>query len=76
MAVTAVRNYCLKGSPNGFFSRVKAVRAYMNREDVRSWYRDVKLSGLPKSLAVKLALNKYRLALVSVLLYSYVFDRV
>ena len=76
MAVTAVRNYCLKGSPNGFFGRVKAVRAYMNREDVRSWYRDVKLSGLPKSLAVKLALNKYRLALASVLLYSYVFDRV
>ena len=76
MAVTAVRNYCLKGSPNGFFGRVKAVRAYMNREDVRSWYRDVKLSGLPKSLAVKLALNKYRLALASVLLYSYIFDRV
>ena len=76
MAVTAVRNYCLKGSPNGFFGRVKAVRAYMNREDVRSWYRDVKLSGLPKSLEVKLALNKYRLALASVLLYSYVFDRV
>ena len=76
MAVTAVRNYCLKGSPNGFFGRVKAVRAYMNREDVRSWYRDVKLFGLPKSLAVKLALNKYRLALASVLLYSYIFDRV
>lgn len=76
MAVTAVRNYCLKGSPYGFFGRVKAVKAYMRREDVKSWYRDVKLAGLPKSLAVKLALNKYRLALASVLLYSYVFDRV
>ena len=76
MAVTAVRNLCLPDSPYGFFDRVKAVRAYMNREDVRAWYRDVKLSGLPRSLAVKLALNKYRLALTSVILYSYVFDRV
>ena len=76
MAVTAVRNLCLPGSPYGFFGRVKAAKAYMNRGDVRGWYRDVKLSGLPKSLAVKLALVKYRMALVSVILYSYVFDRV
>lgn len=76
MAVTAVRNFCLAGSPYGFFDRVKAAKAYMNREDVRGWFEDVKLSGLPKSLAVKLALVKYRLALVSVILYSYVFDRV
>ena len=76
MAVTAVRNFCLPGSPYGFFGRVKAAKAYMNREDVRGWFEDVKLSGLPKSLAVKLALVKYRLALVSVILYSYVFDRV
>ena len=76
MAVTAVRNYCLRGTPYGLFARVKAVRAYMRRSDVRSWFKDVKLAGLPKALAVKLALVKYRLALASVLLYSYVFDRV
>ena len=76
MAVTAVRNFCLAGSPYSFFGRVKAAKAYMNREDVRGWFENVKLSGLPKSLAVKLALVKYRLALVSVILYSYVFDRV
>ena len=76
MAVTAVRNFCLPGSPYGFFGRVKAAKAYMNREDVRGWFEDVKLSGLPKSLAVKLALVKYRLAFVSVILYSHVFDRV
>jgi len=76
MAVTAVRNFCLPGSPYGFLGRVKAARAYMNRTDVRSWFEDVKLSGLPRSLAVKLALVKYRLALASVVLYSYVFDRV
>ena len=76
MAVTAVRNLCLPGSPYGFLGRVKAARAYMNRADVRGWFEDVKLSGLPKSLAVKLALVKYRLALASVVLYSYVFDRV
>jgi len=76
MAVTAVRNLCLPGTPYGLMGRVKAARAYMNREDVRGWYHDVRLSGLPKSLAVKLGLIKYHLALVSVVLYSYVFDRV
>ncbi|MBR2942761.1 MAG: glycosyltransferase [Clostridia bacterium] len=76
MAVTAVRNYCLPGTPHGLFARWRAAKAYMLRSDVRSWYGDVRLSGLPKSLAVKLALVKYHLALASVLLYSYVFDRV
>ena len=76
MAVTAVRNLCLPGSPYGFFGRVKAAKAYMNRADVRSWFADVKLKGMGRALAVKLGLVKYRLAAVSVLLYSYVFDRV
>jgi len=76
MAVTAVRNVCLPGTPHGLFARVREARAYMDREDVRSWFADVRLLGLPKALAVKLALVRYRLALASVLLYSYVFDRV
>ena len=76
MAVTAVRNLCLPGSPYGLFARAKAAKAYMRRDDVRAWFKGVKLKKLPKSLAVKLGLVKYRLALVSVLLYSYVFDRV
>lgn len=76
MAVTAVRNYCLPGTPYGLFERAKMAKRYMNREDVRGWFKGVKLKKLPKALAVKLGLVKYRLALVSVLLYSYVFDRV
>ena len=76
MAVTAVRNYCLPGSPYGFWGRVREAKAYMNREDVRGWFADVRLRGLPAPLAVKLALVRYRLALASVVLYSYVFDRV
>ena len=76
MAVTAARNLCLPGSPYGLFARAKAAKAYMRRDDVRAWFKGVKLKKLPKSLAVKLGLVKYRLALVSVLLYSYVFDRV
>ena len=76
MAVTAVRNICLKDAPYSLFGKVRAVRAYMGRRDVRAWFKGVTLLGMPKSLAVKLGLVKYRLALASVLLYSYVFDRV
>jgi len=76
MAVTAVRNLCLPGTPYGLFGRAKAAKAYMNRADVRRWFADVRMIRLPLQLGVKLALVKYRLALVSALLYSYVFDRV
>ena len=76
MAVTAVRNLCLPGTPHALFARVRAAKAYMNRADVRGWFKGVSIFSLPAQLGIKLALVKYRLALVSVLLYSYVFDRV
>ena len=75
MAVTAVRNYCLSGTPYGFAARVTAIRAYMNREDVRRWFADVRPSQFPLRLRVKLALMKRRMAVTSALLYSTLFDR-
>ena len=75
MAVTAVRNFCLTGTPYGFFERVRKARAYMNRADVRAWFSDVRPSQYPVRLRVKLALMKRRMALTSALLYSYLFDR-
>jgi len=76
MAVTAVRNLCLPGTPYGLPRRVREARAYMNRADVRGWFAEVSPGRCPKRLGVKLALMKHRMALLSVLLYSYVFDRV
>ena len=75
MAVTAVRNFCLSGTPYGFAARVAAIRAYMNRADVRAWFSDVRLSRFPLRLRVKLALMKRRMALTSALLYSTLFNR-
>lgn len=76
MAVTAVRNLCLPGTPYGLLRRVREARAYMNRADVRGWFAEVSPARYPRRLGVKLALMKRRMALASVLLYSYVFDRV
>lgn len=75
MAVTAVRNLCAKDAPYGFAQKVKRVRAYMNRPDVRAWFSGVRLAQMNRSLALKNALVKYRLALFAVLLFGYVFDR-
>ena len=75
MAVTAVRNLCAKDAPYGFAQKVKRVRAYMNRRDVRTWFSGVCLAQMNRSLALKNALVKYRLALFAVLLFGYVFDR-
>ena len=76
MAVTAVRNLCYPGTPHGFFARVKAARAYMNRADVRAWFRDVKPFSYPKKLAVRLFLMKRRMAFTMCFLFTYIFDRV
>ena len=76
MAVTAVRNLCYPGTPYGFFARVKAARAYMNRADVRAWFQDVKPFVYPKKLAVRLFLMKHRMALTMCFLFTYIFDRV
>ncbi|MBP3428395.1 MAG: glycosyltransferase family 2 protein [Clostridia bacterium] len=76
MAVTAVRNYCFPGSPYGFMERVRQVRAYMRREDVRAWFAPVRPFDFPPKLAVRLFLMKHRMALIMCLLFTYVFDRV
>lgn len=73
MAITAVRNFCFPGSPFGLFERVKRIRAYMNRSDVRAWFADADVRAMPKALAVKTMLMKRRMALSAALLYTYVF---
>ena len=76
MAVTAVRNLCYPGTPHGFFARVKAARAYMNRQDVRAWFRGVNPFAFPPKLAMRLFLMKYRMAFTMCFLFTYIFDRV
>jgi len=76
MAVTAVRNLCFPGTPYGFAARVRQARAYMNREDVRGWFRDVRPFAFPPRLAMRLFLMKHRMAFAMCALFTYVFDRV
>ena len=73
MAVTAVRNLCLPGTPYGFAERVRLARAYLAREDVRRWFANVKPFGFAPKLAVRLFLMKHRMALALCALFSYVF---
>ena len=75
MAVEAVRNYCHREAPGGFMDKWRIVRAYMNRRDVRAWFADVKPFAYQKGLAVKLALVKYRMALLCTLLFGFVFNK-
>lgn len=76
MAVTAVRNVCFPGSPYGFAQRVRLAKAYMNREDVRRWFRSVSPLSFPPRLALRLFLMKHRMAFTLCLMFTYVFDRV
>ena len=76
MAVTAVRNLCFPGTPYGFAERVRRARAYMNREDVRSWFAPVRPLAFPPRLAVRLFLMKHRMAAAMCALFTYGFDRV
>ncbi len=62
MAVTAVRNLCLPGTPYGFLERVRRARAYMARSDVRALFAQVHPFSFPPKLAVKLFLMKHRMA--------------
>lgn len=70
MAITAVRNLCAKDAPYGFFEKVRRVRAYMRRADVRAWFAPVKPLRFAPALAIKLALVKYRMALAACLLFG------
>lgn len=76
MAVTSVRNLCYPGTPFGFWARVRRARAYMNRADVRAWFRDVRPLRFAPKLAVRLFLMKHRLAFAMCFLFTYIFDRV
>jgi hypothetical protein len=73
MAVTAVRNLCASGTPYGFMQRVKMAKAYMNRKDVRSWFKGVNPFSFPPKLAMRLFLMKHRMALGMCFLFTYVF---
>ncbi len=73
MAVTAVRNLCLPGSPFGFGERVRRARDYLAREDVRGWFADVRPADFPPRLALRLFLMKRRMALTICFLFSFVF---
>ena len=75
MAVEAVRNYCMREAPGNFRDKWRIVRAYMNREDVRGWFKDVQPFAHNKGLAVKLALVKYRMALCACVLFGLIYDR-
>jgi len=76
MAVTAVRNLCYPGTPYTFVQRVKQAKAYMNRADVRAWFKDVQPMKFPPKLAMRLFLMKYRMAFAMCFLFTYIFDRV
>lgn len=76
MAVTAVRNLCYPGTPHSFAARVREARAYMNREDVRRWFKDVKPLRFAPKLAMRLFLMKHRMAFAMCFLFTYIFDRV
>ena len=76
MAVTSVRNLCYPGTPFGFCERVRRARAYMNREDVRAWFKGVRPLHFAPKLAVRLFLMKHRLAFAMCFLFTYIFDRV
>ena len=76
MAVTAVRNLCYPGTPYTFMQRVREAKRYMNREDVRRWFKDVKPIRFPPKLAMRLFLMKHRMAFCMCFLFTYIFDRV
>ena len=73
MAADAARNFCADGTPYSFPARVREIRRYAAREDVRGWFSGVRLSALPPRIAVRYGLMKYRLALPMAALYSTVF---
>lgn len=73
MAVDAVRNFSADGTPYSFLTRMKMIRGYILRDDVQSWFADVRLRVLPPRIAVQYALMKYRCVFLMTVLYSTVF---
>ncbi|MBQ8093743.1 MAG: glycosyltransferase family 2 protein [Clostridia bacterium] len=74
MTVDAVRNCCAKQTPYSFMARVGWIRGYMNQQQNRKLFQNFSLRGLNGRTAVRLGLMKYRLAFLSALLYSTVFQ--
>lgn len=72
-AVDAVRNCCAGQTPFSFSSRVRFIREYMRRPDIRGLFKGFSLGGLSTHTAVRLGLMKYRMAFLSALLYSTIF---
>ena len=73
MAADAARNFCAAGTPYSFPARVREIRRYAGREDVRGWFAGVRLSRLPLRIAVRYGLMKYRCSLAMAVLYSTIF---
>jgi len=74
-AVDAVRNCCAKQTPYTFPARVRFIREYMDRPDIRGLFRGFSLKGLTARTAIRLGLMKYRLAFLSAVLYSTIFQQ-
>ena len=75
MAVDAVRNFCAPGTPYPFAGRVRAVRAFVARKEIRDLFAGLSLRSLPPRLAVQYGLVKWRCAFLMTGLYSAVFRR-
>ena len=73
MAVDAARNFCAAGTPFSFPARVREIRRYAGREDVRAWFSGVRPAALPMRMAVRYGLMKHRRALLMAILYSTAF---
>lgn len=72
-AMDAVKNVCLPGTPFAPLARVRRIRAYLRRTDVRTLFAPVKLRRISGTLRLKYAMMKYRQSLMLMFFFSYVF---
>ena len=75
MAVDAVRNLCAPGTPCGFAARVREIRRYVSREEIRALFADPRPQGGNLRTAVMYRLMAGRCAFPMAVLYSTVFRR-
>lgn len=72
-AMDAVKNFCLPQTPYAPLARVREIRRYLKREDVRALFSDLSLGALSGTLRIKYALMKYRMSTALMIFFSYVF---
>ncbi|MBR1710527.1 MAG: glycosyltransferase [Clostridia bacterium] len=73
MSVDAVRNICTNQTPYSFPERIRWIKEYMGRADIRALYHGLRLRKIAPRTAIRLGLMKYRCAFLSCLLYSTLF---